>query len=115
MEVRKVVDLRQDDAGAPRVFGEPYETADGSTVITVARVHRGFRFGKVSGRETRRGGDLTASPVGVFVIHGGRVWWQPAADSTRIALLGEFIGLASAVIATLAVLRRPPWPDLRRR
>ncbi|MCQ4120609.1 spore germination protein GerW family protein [Rhodococcus tibetensis] len=116
MEVRKVVDLRQDDAGAPRVFGEPFETTDGSTIISVARVHRGLRLGRLSGGGAgRRGGDLAVSPVGVFVIHGGRVRWQPTVDSTRLALLGELIGLASAVIATLAVLRRPPWPDLRRR
>jgi hypothetical protein len=83
-----------------RVYGEPYETAAGTTVIPVARV---------SGR------GHTAAPVGVFAIHDGTVTWEPAVDVTRIAFLGEFIGLAAAVIATLAVLRRPPWPDLSRR
>lgn len=91
----------QEIAGAPRVFGEPYETAGGATIITVARV-RNWR-------------GSTPSPLGVFVIHDGAVTWEPAVDVTRIALLAEFIGLASAVIATLAVLRRPPWPDLSRR
>jgi len=98
MELREVSDYPQPEVGAPRVFGEPYETVGGSTIITVARV-RNWR-------------GVTSSPVGVFVIHDGTVTWKPAADATRIALLGEFIGLASAVIATLAVLRRPPWPDL---
>ena len=84
-----------------RVFGEPYETPDGITVIPVARVSD--RFGS------------RAAPVGVFVIHDGKVTWQAAIDDTRIALLGELIGLAAAVLGTLAVVRRPPWPDLSRR
>jgi hypothetical protein len=83
---------------APRqVYSEPYETADGTTIITVTR----FRL--ISG---------AAAPVGVFVIHGGKVRWEPASDATRIVLLAEFTGLAAAVIATLAMLRRPPWPDM---
>jgi hypothetical protein len=83
------------------VYGAPIETADGTTVITVARP----------------GGWLRPAmrPVGVFVVHGGEVTWAPADDPTRMALVGETIGLLSAVIATLAVLRRPPWPDLRLR
>jgi uncharacterized spore protein YtfJ len=83
---------------AQRVFGEPYATPDGATVIPVARV-RGGRWFKVT-------------PVGVFVIRDGRASWVAAVDETRIVLLGEVIGLAAAVIGTLAVLRRPPWPDL---
>ncbi|MFD0361446.1 hypothetical protein ACFQZZ_08295 [Nocardia sp. GCM10030253] len=82
------------------VYGAPYETAEGTTVITVTRI----------------GGIVrpTARPVGVFSVHDGKTSWTPAVDGTRIALLGETIGLLSAVIATLAVLRRPPWPDLSR-
>jgi hypothetical protein len=78
-----------------RVYGEPYPTADGGTVITVAKV---------------RGG--TATPLGVFVVHGGTARWVPAVDANRIALIGVVTGLLAAVIASLAVLRRPPWPDL---
>lgn len=81
-----------------RVYGEPFETADGSTVIPVARVG-GLRRS-------------TVTPVGVFVIHGGEVTWSPALDHTRVALLGSTIGLVAAIIGALAVLRRPPWPDL---
>ncbi|MQY30010.1 hypothetical protein [Nocardia aurantia] len=80
------------------VYGTPVETADGSTIITVASPGGWLRPGM--------------RPIGVFVVHGGQVTWSAAEDNTRIALLGETIGLLSAVIATLAVLRRPPWPDL---
>ncbi|MEU0502163.1 hypothetical protein [Nocardia sp. NPDC005998] len=81
----------EDDA---LVFGQPYDTSDGATVITVARTGSLLRG---------------TYPLGVFVVHGGQVVWTPAVDVTRIAL----IGLLTAVIATLAVLRRPPWPDLK--
>jgi hypothetical protein len=77
------------------VYGQPIE-AGGATVIPVAKV--------------RAGG--AATPVGVFVVRGGEVTWTAAVDHDRIALIGVITGLVSAVIATLAVLRRPPWPDI---
>lgn len=83
------------DLVAMGVYGEPMQV-DGATVIPVARVGR--RFG--------------ATPVGVFVIKDGDVAWSPAVDNNRVALIGVITGLAAAVIATLAMLRRPPWPDV---
>jgi hypothetical protein len=82
------------------MFGEPYETPDGATIIAVSRRSRWDR--------------TTMRPVGIYVIRDGSAEWQPAIDATRIAMMGETIGLAAAVIGTLAVLRRPPWPDLSR-
>lgn len=95
------------DADSSQVFGEPIQTADGATVIPVSRVRskpdgQGGRFGRI-----------TAKPVGVFVIKDGKTSWAPAVDHTRIALLGELIGLVAATLATAAMVRRPPWPDLR--
>ena len=78
-----------------RVYGEPYRTADGGTVIPVAKVRAG-----------------TATPMGLFVIYGGTARWVAAVDANRIALIGIITGLISAVLASAAVLRRPPWPDL---
>jgi hypothetical protein len=78
-----------------RVYGEPYRTADGATVIPVSRVRAG-----------------ASSPIGIFVIHGGTTQWVPAVDADRLALIGVFTGLMAAVLGCLAVLRRPPWPDL---
>lgn len=82
------------------VYGEPFETADGAIVITVAR------RGAIS---------PVMRPAGVFVVRDGAATWVPAVDVNRIALMGELIGLLAAVIASLAILRRPPWPDLGRR
>ena len=78
-----------------RVYGEPYRMADGGTVITVAKVRAG-----------------NSTPVGVFVVHGGTARWVAAVDADRIALIGVITGLISAVLACVAMVRRPPWPDL---
>ncbi|GAB2702426.1 hypothetical protein [Nocardia thraciensis] len=85
-------------ADSALVYGVPHETADGSTVITVAG----------------SGGLLRPAPrpVGIFVIREGEVTWKPAVDESRIALVAVLTGLLATVFTTLAVLRRPPWPEL---
>ncbi|MFC1473563.1 hypothetical protein [Rhodococcus qingshengii] len=100
MEIRDAVERFRGESGTSTIFGEPHQTSDGSTIITVLRLHRRWRREPIP------------VPVGVFSIHEGEPSWSPAVDHTRAALMGEFIGLAAAVIATLAVLRRPPWPDV---
>lgn len=88
-------------ADTSRVFGEPYVTPDGTTVIPVTKVR------------TRSDGHQSLRPLGVFVVKDGKPTWVPAVDDTRIALLGELIGLVAATLATVAMVRRPPWPDVR--
>ena len=73
---------------ANHVYGEPYQTPDGVTVIPVAK------------------------PRGIFVIRGSEASWVPALDKNRIALIGAITGLLAAVLASLAVLRQPPWPRI---
>lgn len=108
MKLRDAIDTVVADPTASHVYGRPYETPDGATVLPVA---------KVRGRSTPGADDtelrLRAKPLGVFVIKDGSATWQPAVDVTRIALMGELIGLVAATLATLAMVRRPPWPDLR--
>lgn len=95
-------ELKSVPGGAPRgvVFGDPHVTADGTTVITVSRVRR------------RRGGEERVSAIGVYTVSDGKTVWTPAVDADRIALLGVTTGLIAATIASLAVLRQPPWPLL---
>lgn len=93
MNLRDVSELRDTvRTDASRSYGQPCETADGTTVIPVSRAHGGA--------------------LGVFVIKDGEGKWVPAADTTRIALLGICVGLVSAMFAGGAMVRRPPWPDL---
>lgn len=94
------------DPHASRVFGQPHETADGTTIIPVA---------KVRGRPGNHEIDAPRAvrPIGVFVVKDGKVTWEPAVDATRIALLGELIGLIAAALVGITMVRRPPWPDVR--
>jgi hypothetical protein len=87
-EARSTIDSLDTDPSGLSVFGRQYQTPDGATVIPVSK------------------------PVGVFVIKDGSPTWSAAVDQTRVALLGVFIGLVSATLAGIAMVRRPPWPDL---
>jgi hypothetical protein len=94
-EARQVIDSLDAAPDASRIFGQPYETPDGATVITVTKMRRG------------------AKPAGVFVIKDGNASWMPTIDGERIAMMGILVGLVSATLAGVAMVRRPPWPDLR--
>jgi hypothetical protein len=107
MKLRDSLDSIVPDPAAAQVYGQPYVTADGVTVVPVAGVRGRTRPG-AQDADLR----LTARPVGVFVIKDGKATWVPAVDSTRIALVGALTGLLAATFATLAMVRRPPWPDL---
>jgi hypothetical protein len=95
MKIPESLDQLPTNGTRGRVYGEPYRTGDGATVISVAKV---------------RGS--SATPVGVFVVHGDKASWVPAVDENRVALIGVLTGLLSAVLVCLTMLRRPPWPDL---
>jgi hypothetical protein len=83
-----VLDHRSAGGAGGGSYGEPYVTADGATVIPVAK------------------------PAGLFVVRAGEASWVPAVDHSRIALIGVLTGLLAAVIGCLAVLRQPPWPRI---
>jgi hypothetical protein len=117
MKLYDVVDQLPTDRRARRVYGEPYETADGATVIPVAKVRAGRTRsdqGPQQDAADYRGASFgfDAVPLGVFVIRGGEASWVPAIDANRIALIGVLTGLLAAVIGSLAVLRQPPWPRI---
>jgi hypothetical protein len=50
--------------------------------------------------------------VGVYTVADGRATWVPAVDGHLMALIGTSTGFVAALLGTLAVLRRPPWPHL---
>jgi hypothetical protein len=106
-EAREVIDTLAADPDASRVYGQPHETADGTTVIAAA---------KLRGRSAPGADDsrirLSAKPIGIFVIKDGKASFVPSADATRIASLGILVGLVAAALAGVAMVRRPPWPDL---
>src|ERR1700759_64555 len=89
MNISESVEQLPTNGTRGRVYGEPYRTADGGTVIPVAKGRAG-----------------TSTPMGVSGSYGGTARWVPAVDTNRIALIGIIAGLISATIGTLAVLRR---------
>jgi uncharacterized spore protein YtfJ len=112
-----VLDQLPTDRTVRRVYGEPYQTPDGATVIPVARIRagRGARRFDSDAQDASDAGAVfgfAAVPVGVFVVHGGEASWVPAVDANRVALIGVLTGLLAAVISSLAVLRQPPWPRI---
>ncbi len=82
------------------IFNEPYEAGDGTVIVTVSRMGWWDRPGH---------------PVGVYTIHAGTTTWTPAVDVSRHRLIGACTGLLAAVIGVLAVLLRPPWPEMTER
>jgi len=113
VKLRDALDAISTDGGPTHVYSQPYEIADGVTVIAVAKVRGKVRPVKANALEAATEEvAIHAKPVGVFVLRGGDVKWEPAIDATPIALVGVLTGLAAATLATLAMVRRPPWPDL---
>ncbi|MDH6677282.1 hypothetical protein M2284_001480 [Rhodococcus sp. LBL1] len=82
------------------VFGEPYQVSDDVTIVTVSRKGWGHR---------------PECPVGIYTITADGTTWTPAVDTSWHTLIGVCTGFAAAVIGSLAVLRRPPWPELTER
>ena len=113
MKLRDALDAISTDGGATHVYSQPYETADGVTVIAAAKVRGKVRPVKANALEAASEQvAIHAKPLGVFVLRGGDVKWEPAIDATPIALIGVLTGFAAATLATMAMVRRPPWPDL---
>lgn len=94
-EARQAIGSLETDPDAARAFGDAYQIPDGATVIPVTTV---------------RGG--SPRPLGVYVVKDGEASWVPAVDAGRIAMMGILVGMVSAALAGVAMIRRPPWPDL---
>ncbi|NKY86394.1 hypothetical protein [Nocardia veterana] len=96
MTVREQFDLPAVDEDSA-IYGDPYRTPEGATVIPVTR----------PGGRWRR-----ARPLGVFVVADGKASWHAVTNDTAIALLGITVGLVATALSLTAVVRRPPWPDV---
>ena len=79
--VEEVMEGTRDILTVRRGFGDPYEAAGGS----------GF--------------GVSARPVGAYQIRDGEVTWVPAADTTRVIILGEVFALV-VVLVIRSVLRK---------
>lgn len=98
-----------------RVFGDPY-TADGVTIIPVARIAggagggggEGTGPGDEGGHGFGTGFGFGARPVGVYEIRGGELEWRPAIDVDRLARGCQILAAIATAGAILILLRRRP-------
>ena len=103
VDIKETIESAQRALTVNRVFGEPIQQG-GITIIPVARVRGGAGGGEGEGPEGQGEGEgsgfgLSATPMGVFVVRGDQVTWQPAVEVTRVIVAG----LAVAVMALLTV------------
>lgn len=104
-----------------RVFGEPV-VRDGVTVLPVARVTGGGGGGSGTAPAAQHDDDAAASggheasgsggglgvhvtPLGVYVIRGSDVTWQPALDLQRIITGGQAVGALAILTVLVGLLR----------
>ena len=102
-----------------RVFGEPIQQGD-VTLVPVARVMGGSGYGDgdgewrkpTAGDETGTGSGsgggfgVNVTPVGVYVVRGTDVTWQPAMDLNRTILGGQIVGALALLLIARALRRR---------
>lgn len=114
MDTRQTLSGVQTALSTHRVFGAPIHS-NGSTIIPAASIRGG---GAGGGRDEERAGagfGLRARPVGVYVLHDGKVSWRPAVDITRVIARGQLIALVlmlSPLVRRWLRARRAerPWP-----
>lgn len=98
-----------------RAFGEPLHQGE-VTIVPVARVVGGGGYGHGDGHigatgssaGSGSGGGLgvRVTPVGVYVVDGASVTWQPALDLNRIILGGQVVGALAVLTFSVALRRR---------
>ena len=101
MDMQQLVEGARDALTVRRVFGDPYER-NGTTLIPVAEVKGGGGGGQGDSPEGKGwggGGGIAARPVGVFVMAGDEVRWQPAVDINRIIVGGQLVAVVALLTA----------------
>jgi uncharacterized spore protein YtfJ len=80
------------------VYGEPI-VKNGVTLIPTAEIVGG---GGGGGDEANNGGGgfgVSARPVGMWVIRGDDVAWEPAVDATKVAMRGMLVAIVFLFVA----------------
>ncbi|MBT8214602.1 MAG: sporulation protein [Acidimicrobiia bacterium] len=100
---------QQDTMTVKRVFGEPIEK-NGIAFIPAAAIRGGGGGGEGEPSESTPGGagggfGVMARPVGGYQIKGDEVTWIPAADTTRVIILGEIVAIF-AILVLRSILRK---------
>jgi uncharacterized spore protein YtfJ len=97
MNVTEMLNDAQNAMSVRRVYGDPIER-DGLTIVPAAAVRGGGGGGEDAESNGGGGFGLTARPVGVFVVRGQEVAWEPAVDVNRISMLGIAAGIVALLV-----------------
>lgn len=98
-----ILDRIQDSFSAATAYGPAVE-ADGVTVIPAVSISAGGGGGSMGGASDREGGGFGArtTPIGAYVVTGGKVRWRPAIDLNRWFVAGCSTAVAYFVFAWLS-------------
>jgi uncharacterized spore protein YtfJ len=97
MNVTEMLNDARDAMSVKRVYGDPIER-DGLTIVPAADVRGGGGGGADSENNGGGGFGLTARPVGVFIVKGDEVTWEPAVDVSRISIMGLLVGIVALLV-----------------
>jgi uncharacterized spore protein YtfJ len=97
MNVTEMLSDARDAMSVKRVYGDPIER-EGLTIVPAADVRGGGGGGADAENNGGGGFGLTARPVGVFVVKGGDVAWEPAVDVNRISMMGIVAGIVALLV-----------------
>ncbi len=106
MKLDEMLQGAQDVINVKRVYGEPIEK-DGLTLIPAAEVMGGGGGGSDEANNGGGGFGVSARPVGMWIIRGDEVEFEPAMDQTKLALRGMvvaivFLFVVRSVVKTFA-------------
>jgi uncharacterized spore protein YtfJ len=107
-QVDEILSEARDTLSVRRVFGEPVDH-NGVTIIAAAAVRGGGGGGAGEPGEGAPGGSgggfgMSARPVGAYQLKDDEVRWVPAADTTKVILLAEVLGIV-ALLVLRSILR----------
>jgi uncharacterized spore protein YtfJ len=109
MKLDELLTEARDTMTVKRVFGEPYEK-NGVTFIPAAAIRGGGGGGEgeEGGNRAGSGGGfgVIARPVGAYTIEGDTVTWVPAADTTRVILMGQTIAIVALLVLRSVLKKR---------
>ena len=97
MNVSEMLEGAREAITVRRVYGDPIER-DGILIIPAADVRGGGGGGSDANDNGGGGFGIAARPVGVYVVRGHDVQWEPAVDVTRTAVMGMLTAIVGLVV-----------------
>ena len=97
MNVNEMLEGAREAITVRRVYGDPIER-DGTLIIPAADVRGGGGGGGDANNNGGGGFGLAARPVGVYVVRGADVRWEPAVDVSRMAVMGMVTAIVGLLV-----------------